>query len=131
MVDMASWLLPAVLAAFFAALVAVLGKVGLESVDATAATALRAVVMAVLLVAVAAALGKTDGIGAIGWRALAFIAASGVAGALSWLCFFVALSRGPAVGVSAIDRLSVVFVAILAVAFLGEESHAPLRSEWR
>ena len=46
------------LAAVFAALVAVFGKVGIEGIDTMAATAIRAVVMAVLLVVVTVALGK-------------------------------------------------------------------------
>jgi transporter family protein len=53
-------------------------------------------------------------------RALAFIIFSGIAGALSWLFYFFALKYGPATGVAALDRLSVVFVVILAAMFLGE-----------
>jgi transporter family protein len=49
-----------------------------------------------------------------------FIVASGIAGALSWLFYFFALQNGPASAVSGIDRLSVVFVVILAALFLGE-----------
>lgn len=49
-----------------------------------------------------------------------FIVASGIAGALSWLFYFFALQNGPAAAVSGIDRLSVVFVVILAALFLGE-----------
>lgn len=43
-----------------------------------------------------------------------------MAGALSWLMMFAALKVGPAGGVAALDRLSVVFVVILAAIFLGE-----------
>jgi len=49
-----------------------------------------------------------------------FIIFSGIAGALSWLFYFFALRQGPASGVAALDRLSVVFVLILALLFLGE-----------
>ena len=45
---------------------------------------------------------------------------SGVFGALSWLFYFFALKNGPATSVAAIDRLSIVFVFILAIIFLGE-----------
>jgi len=103
----------------FAALVAVLGKVGISGVDTTLATAIRAVVMAVFLVAAALVLGKGGLLGSVGRRPLLFITLSGLAGALSWLFYFLALRHGPAVGVSALDRLSVVFVFVLAVAFLG------------
>lgn len=117
---MSLWIVYALLAAVFAALVAILGKVGIKGVDTTVATAVRAVVMAVFLVTAAALLGKLGSATAIGRRPLLFIGLSGVAGALSWLFYFLALKHGPAIGVSALDRLSVAFVFVLAIAFLGE-----------
>ena len=54
---MSPWILYALLAALFAALVAVLGKVGVQNVDTTLATAIRATVMMVVLVVAAATLG--------------------------------------------------------------------------
>jgi len=88
----------AMLAAVFAALVAILGKVGVRDVDPTLATAVRAVIMAVFLGVVAVALGKARGLGVIGARPFVFILLSGLAGALSWLFYFVALRDGPATG---------------------------------
>ena len=117
---MPPWIAYALLAALFAALVAVLGKVGLKEVDPTLATAIRAVVMAGLLVMVALVLGKAGGLGEISRRPLVFIVLSGGAGAASWLFYFLALRDGPATSVAALDRLSVVFVFVLAVLFLGE-----------
>jgi transporter family protein len=40
---------------------------------------------------------------------------------LSWLCYFRALQLGPASKVAPIDKLSVVFVILLAAATLGEK----------
>lgn len=117
---MALWVVYALLAALFAALVAILGKVGLRDVDATLATAIRAVVMAAFLVAAALVLGKTRSIGELSQRALVFIVLSGAAGAASWFFYFLALRDGTATGVAALDRLSVVLVFVLAVLFLGE-----------
>jgi transporter family protein len=114
------WIGYALLAAVFAALVAIFGKVGIRDVDATLATAVRAVVMAAFLVTAAVALGKTGGLGGISRRSLLFIVLSGAAGAASWLFYFVALREGPATGVAALDRLSVVIVFVLAVLFLGD-----------
>ena len=114
------WIAYALLAALFAALVAVLGKVGLKEVDATLATAVRAVVMAGLLVTAALVLGKAGRLGEISQRSFLFIVLSGAAGAASWLFYFLALRDGPATGVAALDRLSVVLVFVLAVLFLGE-----------
>jgi len=114
------WILYALLAAIFAAAVAILGKIGLKDIDSTLATTIRAVVMAGFLVGAAAILNKAPLLKAVESKTLLFIILSGVAGALSWLFYFLALKYGPAVGVAALDRLSVVFVVILAALFLGE-----------
>jgi|SRR5215210_291939 len=114
------WIVYALLAALFAALVAILGKVGLREVDATLATAVRAVVMAGFLVTAALVLGKAGGLAGISRRAFTFIVLSGAAGAASWFFYFLALRDGPATGVAALDRLSVVLVFLLAALFLGE-----------
>lgn len=117
---MHSWILFALLSAFFAALVAIFGKLGLKGVDTTLATAIRGVIMAVFLAVVAFALGKVHFGEAIAGRTMLFIVLSGIAGALSWLAYFTALKLGPASGVAALDRLSVVFVFISATLFLAE-----------
>lgn len=114
------WTIFALLSAIFASLVAILGKIGLKDVDSTLATSIRSVVMAVFLVIVAFSLGKFANIQSITNKALLFIILSGVAGALSWLFYFFALKLGPASGVSALDRTSVIFVFVLSILFLGE-----------
>jgi transporter family protein len=92
----------------------------MEGVDPTLGTAIRAVVMAAFVVALAVALGKGTGLTAVPRNALGWIALSGVCGAFSWLAYFAALRVGPAGGVAAVDRLSVVFALALAAAVLGE-----------
>ena len=114
-----SWIIYALLSAVCAALVAILGKIGLSHVDTTLATAIRSIVMALALVLATFSLGKFD-LSKIDGQALLFIILSGLAGALSWFFYFGALKNGPATGVAALDRLSVVFVLILAILFLGE-----------
>jgi len=115
-----NWIIYAIGSAVFAALVAILGKVGLKNVDSTLATTVRAVVMAVFLLVISLSIGKFGGFSTIIGRPLFFIILSGIAGALSWLCYFVAIKYGPVGGVVALDRLSVVFALILAALFLGE-----------
>lgn len=115
-----TWILYSLLAAVFAAGVAIFGKLGLKDVDSTLATTIRSVVMAVFLLTVTLSLHKFDLVKNIGSKTLTFIVLSGVAGALSWLFYFLALKYGPATGVAALDRMSVVFVIILAAVFLGE-----------
>ncbi|HEY4489089.1 MAG TPA: EamA family transporter [Candidatus Paceibacterota bacterium] len=116
-----TWIPLALLAAVFAALVAILGKVGLQGIDTTLATTVRAVIMAGFLVVVSLFFGKLDFSSIPQGKALLFIALSAVAGALSWLAMFGALKIGPAPGVAALDRLSVVFVLILSILFLGTQ----------
>jgi transporter family protein len=60
-------------------------------------------------------------------RTLAFLALSAVAAGASWVCYFRALQIGRASQVAPVDRLSLVLVAIFAVAFLGER---PSVQEW-
>lgn len=116
------WIFYALMAAVFAAAVAIFGKLGLKSIDPTLATAVRSIIMAGFMVSAAFALGKFNGftLHSFSGREWLLIAGAGVAGALSWLFYFVALKVGPATGVSALDRLSVVFVVVLAAIFLGE-----------
>lgn len=117
---MPAWIIFAILSAIFAALVAIFGKVGISGLDSTLATTVRAVIMALFLVVVSLILGKARMLLAIDSKALLFIVFSGIAGAISWLFYFLALKLGPASGVAALDRLSVVFVLALAALFLGE-----------
>lgn len=53
-------------------------------------------------------------------RAVIFLIASGLATGASWLCYFRALHLGDASRVAPVDKLSVVFVALIAAIFLGE-----------
>jgi transporter family protein len=117
---MQPWIIYALLSAVSAGAVAVFGKLGLKGVDSTLATAVRSLVMTAFLVTAAAAFGKLKGIGSLEPRTLGWIALSGIAGAISWLFYFLALKTGPATAVAALDRLSVVFVVVFAVVILGE-----------
>ncbi len=116
------WLLYAFLSAIMAALVAIFAKLGLEDIDSTLATTIRGIIMAGFLVIVSFFLNKFDGFSltSFGSKEWLLIIAAGIAGALSWLFYFVALKSGAASGVVAIDRLSIVFVVLLAALFLGE-----------
>lgn len=118
---MQPWIIYSLLSAMFAGLVAIFGKIGLKNVDSTLATTVRSFVMALFLFIVSLILGKFNLISTIKNKVLFFIVLSGIAGALSWLFYFFALKTGIASGVAAIDRLSVIFVVIFAILFLGEK----------
>lgn len=119
---MSSWLVYALLSALTASLVAIFGKIGLQNLDANTATAVRSVIMALFLVGVIIAQGKFNMVSEVlaDKKALAFIVLSGVAGALSWLFYFMALKTGQVSQVAPIDKLSVVFSVILAFVLFGE-----------
>ncbi|MDO8470246.1 MAG: EamA family transporter [bacterium] len=116
------WLLYAFLSSITAAAVAIFGKLGLKTLDSTLATTIRSIIMAAFLVLVSLFLKKFQGftLGSLNSRDWWLIAAAGISGALSWLFYFVALKLAPATKVVVIDRLSLVFVIILAAIFLGE-----------
>ena len=118
---MQPWILYAILSAVSASFVAIFGKIGISKVDSTLATAVRAIIMAVFLVATCLSLGKFNLIKTIDNKALLFITLSGIAGAISWIFYFLALKNGPTSAVSAIDKTSVVFVFIFALLFLSEK----------
>jgi bacterial/archaeal transporter family protein len=118
-----TWLIYALLSAIFASLVAVFGKVGLKNIDANTATTIRALIMTIFLIGVISFQGKLNQIHTIlsNNKALLFIVLSGVAGAISWLFYFLAIKRGTVCQVTPIDRLSIVFAIIFALLFLGEK----------
>lgn len=117
------WLVYALLSAITAALVSIFGKIGLKDIDSNTATAIRAVVMSVFLIGVVAVQGKLGQISSIlaNRKAMLFIVLSGVAGATSWLFYFLALKDGKVSQVAPVDKLSVVFAVILGVIFFSEK----------
>jgi bacterial/archaeal transporter family protein len=114
-----SWLVWALLSAFFAGVTAVLAKVGVQGVDSNLATAIRTVVVLFFAWSVALISNK-QAIASIRGRTWVFLALSGLATGLSWLCYFRALQLGEASRVAPIDKLSVVIAIGLAVVFLHE-----------
>ena len=115
-----SWLTWSLLSALFAAATALLAKLGVAHVDSNLATAVRTSVVVVFAWGIAIATGGHAGRAGLEKRSWWLLAASGVATGLSWLCYFHALSLGPASKVAPIDKLSVVFVVLLAWPLLGE-----------
>jgi len=115
-----NWFYWSLLSALFAGLTAVLAKVGVAGVDSNLATAIRTTVILVFAWLVAFLTAKPADLGSLSGRTWLFLALSGVATGLSWLCYFRALQLGQASQVAPIDKLSVVFVLIFAALFLRE-----------
>ena len=116
----ASWMTWAMLSAVFAALTAVFAKLGVSGVDPDLATLIRTAIVLLLLVPLVWGTGKWSDPFALPPRTLLFLALSALATAASWLCYYRALQLGDAAQVTAIDKSSVVLVALFAVAFLGD-----------
>lgn len=115
-----TWIFWALLSAVFAALTALLAKVGVEGIDSNLATAIRTTVVLVITWAIAIALEEHHALQQIGRRSWIFLTLSGICTGLSWLCYFRAIKLGPVSSVAPIDKLSIVLVVLGAWFFFGE-----------
>ena len=105
----------------FAALTAILAKIGVTDVNPNLATAIRTTVILAFTWGLVFCLdGKADFTG-ITSRTWFFLVASGLATGLSWICYFRALKLGDVAKVAPVDKLSVAIAIILAVIFLKEK----------
>jgi transporter family protein len=120
-----SWLIYALLSALTAALVAIFAKMGLQGVDSITATGVRAGVMFGAIVLLMLATGKINAVTTLDSKSLFFIVIGGLAGASSWIFYFLALECGKVSQAAPIDKLSVVFAIIFAAIFLGEKLTLP------
>ena len=114
------WKYYALLSAFFAALTAILAKVGVTGINSNLATAIRTTVILVITWGIVLACGAEKQIAGLSGKNILFLCLSGVTTGLSWLCYFKALDTGDVSKVAPIDKLSVVFTMVLAFIFLHE-----------
>jgi transporter family protein len=122
---MLSWLFWALLSAGFAALTAIFAKIGIENVNSDFATFIRTVVILLVSGLVVYAFGSWQQPSSVSAKTWLFLVLSGAATGASWICYFRALKLGDAGRVAPVDKLSVVFVAVFAVLFLGERLALP------
>ncbi|HEX6289761.1 MAG TPA: EamA family transporter [Herpetosiphonaceae bacterium] len=115
-----SWWIYALLSALFAALTTVFAKIGVKEVNSNLATAIRTVVILAIAWGIVLARGELAGVETLSRKTLVFLALSGAATGLSWLCYFKALQEGNASLVAPIDKSSLVMILVLSVLFLGE-----------
>lgn len=114
------WWIYALLSALFAALTAVLAKVGIKGIDTDLATAIRTVVILMIAWTIAFFRGGTATMSSLTRQNLLFLCLSGLATGLSWIFYFKALQLGKVSQVAPVDKMSVAIAIILSVAFLGE-----------
>ena len=114
------WRVFALGSAFFAALTAIFAKLGVADIDSNLATFYRTMIILAVSALWVSARQEWRWPENVSARGLFFLALSGVATGLSWLCYFRALQQAPASRVAPIDKLSVVFVILLAMLLLAE-----------
>lgn len=117
------WILFAVGSAFFAGATSVLAKAGIKSVSSDFATAFRTGVVLIFSWLMVFVVGCQSAVSTITPRALVFLALSGAATGLSWLCYFKALSIGNLSKVVAVDKSSTFLTILLALIFFREPFH--------
>lgn len=117
------WILFAVGSAFFAGATSVLAKAGIKSVSSDFATAFRTGVVLIFSWLMVFVVGCQNAVSTITPRALVFLALSGTATGLSWLCYFKALSIGNLSKVVAVDKSSTFLTILLALIFFREPFH--------
>ena len=111
----------AIFSAIFAALTAILSKIGISAVNSNLATAIRTTVVLLMAWLMVFMVGAQTGITQISRKSLIFLILSGLATGISWLCYYKALQLGAASKVVAIDKFSVVITIVLAFIILREQ----------
>lgn len=102
-----AWLWYALGSAVFASLTAILGKIGISSVESNLGTAIRTGVVLVMSWLMVLVQGKGAKLREVPRGELGFLVLSGFATGASWLCYYKALQLGPASVVVPIDKLSI------------------------
>ena len=114
------WIVYGLLAALFAALMTVAGKVGLKKVDPTLATGIRSFVMFLFMAGVLLTTGKAKNWNSLASKEYIWIVVAAVFGALSWLFYFIGLKETTASKLASLDRLSLPLIIFFSILFLGE-----------
>ena len=117
---MNNWLFWSLLSAVFAGATAILAKLGIAGVDSNLATALRTTLVVVFTWALVLLSKQPVHLSVLSRKTWFFLAMSGLATGLSWLCYFRALQLGEASRVAPVDKLSVIVAIALAAIFLHE-----------
>lgn len=121
------WLIMAVLSAFFAGLTSILAKCGIKKTDSDVATALRTIVVLLFSWVMVFIVDSVGTITQITGKSLIFLILSGLCTGASWMCYFKALSVGDVNKVVPIDKSSTILSVLMAILFLGETEHLPVK----
>jgi transporter family protein len=114
------WKIYALLSALFAALTAILAKLGVKGVNGNIATAVRTLVVLFIAWGIVSFGGELKELKNLTRSNILFLVLSGIATGLSWIFYFKALQTGNVSKVAPIDKLSVAFAMGLAFLILRE-----------
>ncbi|MBW7887572.1 MAG: EamA family transporter [Bacteroidetes bacterium] len=115
------WQFWAFLSALFAAFTAIFAKIGIAGINSDFATFIRTIVIFVVLTMILFFTNQFQPLHTLSQKSIFFLILSGIATGASWIAYFRALKLGNASQVAPIDKLSVVFVALFGLIFLGEQ----------
>jgi transporter family protein len=91
-----NWIIYAILSAFFASLVAIFGKIGIQGVDSNLAVAIRTIIIVGFAWMIVWIQGNVSDLFKISKYSYFFIILSAIAIGLSWLFYYKALQLGEA-----------------------------------
>lgn len=114
------WLIYALGSAFFAALTAIFGKIGVAHINSNLATFIRTIIILIVSALIISSRGEWQRINFTSKSDMIFLVLSGIATGLSWLCYYRALQIGEASKVAPVDKLSVAITIILSAIILKE-----------
>ena len=109
-----AWMIYAVLSAVFAALTSILAKVGISGVESNLGTTIRTGVVLLMAWIIVFAKGKLSQVKILDKKELVYIALSGVATGVSWLCYYYAIQNGIVSVVVPIDKMSILFTVVFS-----------------
>lgn len=114
------WKVYALLSALFAALTAILAKIGINGISGNVATAIRTSVIIFIAWGIVLFSGELRQVKELSKHNLIFLCLSGMATGLSWIFYFKALETGNVSKVAPIDKLSVAIAIGLSFLILKE-----------
>ncbi len=125
MIQLTMWIIFALLSALFGALTSITAKFALKEINSNLLTIIRSWIMSILLTAFGFILYLGGGLElklrTISLPNIIALILTALFGATSWLFYFLALKQGKVSVVYALDKLSIVFVIILAFIFFSEK----------
>lgn len=115
------WIIFSLLSSVFAALMAVFIKFGLKDMNPILSMSLRTFIVSIFCI-VSIFINKSyKMISSLTSRSILWIILASIVTFLTWLFYYLAISKGDVHKVMAVDRLSIVLTLILCVIFLHEK----------